>query len=284
MGKKKEIDINSNFIALKFLYGIVDADGTANKEEVMQTLCTKFAVPYRDDNTVYNDLNSAITNFILANDWHSEIKEVWWQTDIEGEVSIEYSAHVYKYVAGNGDEYQKRFYEYGKLIVNGKELEDCPWDITKMEHYKDEMSVLFSKDNSHIDNKFDAVFDRAWTRFEKGRKSDTREEMINACLLIHGGVESYFSPEYYHALDTYSKFISQKWYVYLWECHENDTPEEFTLSLKSFIQRHKEDWAKCKENKVISNKIYTQEHELLRQNFVSEPNDFIFALWGLVQK
>ena len=107
MAKKKVITDNSiskNLAALHFLYNVVDPDGTANKEEVLKTLCDKFAVPYVEEDQLYSNLNLVITNYIHSNDWYQEINYVWWQTEIEGEVSIEYSASEYKYITSSNEE------------------------------------------------------------------------------------------------------------------------------------------------------------------------------------
>jgi hypothetical protein len=136
----------------------------------------------------------------------------------------------------------------------------------------EEIKILFSFEIDDTQKDYMHYFNIAWSRFEKGEKWATRDQMLHAAFMIFGYTPDLFSDEYHDASVFGAKFITQKWFMYLWECKEKNLSYEFTLSLKSFISKNQDSWSQHKENKVIVNRIYTTEHEEIRKIIASEPD------------
>ena len=61
-------------------------------------------------------------------------------------------------------------------------------------------------------------------------------------------------------------------------------PEEYILSLKSFVSKNQEAWANGQTKKAVQNKIYTVEHEDMRKSFVSEPEPLYMSYLSCILK
>ena len=285
MSKRKKTlsTINKGHVSLKrynalFLFSIiVDENQEHETETVVRSICSKFNIQY-DEN--YYHLESELAAIIVKSGGFSQEEEVYLENEIEGTVKVIYDYSQYSYISSEGIKYSIRFNEMGYFVVNDKVIEEFEWDSYNMQMKIEEIKILFSIDVDCKEKEFMDYFDIAWGRFEKGEKWSARDQMLHASFMIFGYTPEVFSDEYHSASILGAKFITQKWFLYLWECKEKNLSYEFTLSLKSFISKNQDSWSQHKENKVILNRIYTQEHEEIRKTLLREMEAIYDKLWG----
>jgi len=261
--------------ALYFLSIIVDEKAEHKTEDVVMSICEKLNIEY---NANYSSIDTKVHSYISNNFHCNNIEEVYWSASIEGIVSILYDCIEYKYVSSDNKEYYYRFYENSSLIVNEQKIEENVWDKNKIDSFIDDIEVLFSVKQN--DNKtYVDIFDIAWSRFEKGDKWKARDQMTHASIMLVPEPPENHSDLYYQVLYDGYLFITKQWFIYLWECKEKSTPDDYILSLKSFITKNQDSWALNKEKHVVKNKIYTNEHEEIRKSFAREQIILYKSLW-----
>lgn len=261
--------------ALYFMSIIVDEKAEHKTEDVVMSICQKFDIPYSEN---YSIVESQLYSYLSKNFDVAEITESYWKAQIEGIVEILYTYLQYRYVSSDNKEYLYRCFEISSLMVNENKVEEDDWNQKKIDNFIDDVEVLFSIKSSDLKDYHD-VFDIAWNRFEKGDKWKTRDQMMHASFMMCDQRPDDFSKEYYDALLNGSLFITKKWFLYLWECKEKNTPEDYIMSLKTFITKNQESWATNKHDHVVHNKIYTTEHEEIRKSFAKEQLIFYKSLW-----
>jgi hypothetical protein len=267
--------LNKGHVSLKrynalYLFStIIDENIEHETETVVRSICSKFDIDYNEN---YFHLESLLSNIIIESGGYSREEEIYWENEIEGTVQVMYEYSQYSYISSSGVKHSVRFDEAGYLIVNSKVVEEFDWDSHNMQMKVEEIKILFSFEIDDTQKDYMHYFNIAWSRFEKGEKWATRDQMLHAAFMIFGYTPDLFSDEYHDASVFGAKFITQKWFMYLWECKEKNLSYEFTLSLKSFISKNQDSWSQHKENKVIVNRIYTTEHEEIRKIIASEPD------------
>ena len=267
--------------ALYFLSIIVDEELEHKTEDVVMSICKKFNVKF-DNN--YGNVENNLYDIFIKNNLVACSKDLYWSSEIEGIVDINYQYISLKYVPESNDcTYYYKYDEYAYLVINENTIEFSDWNQTKMESFIEDIETLFNikpvKDYRQP-GEIVRLFNLAWSRFEKGDKWATKDVMINAALRISGATNT-TGKERDDAQYSGFLFIIKKWFLYLWECKDNNTLEDYTLSLKSFIQKNIESWVNDKENILITNKIYTHEHVEIKKLFINEPVSFYKVLWDL---
>jgi len=260
---------------------VIDKSCVHPPEAIIETICHKFGIEEGSNDKV----NSELAIILVKQNNYCNISEVAWKINIEGDVQVFYEACEYFYVDTDGIRFSVRFNETAMLKVNGRIIDHKIWDSVNMKSFFSEMNILFSIEEE-VDDDWSEYYEKIWSRFEKGDKWSALEQCKHASYLIAGCVPVIHTPESMSVLYNGMKFIATKWFIYLWEMKEQKKPEEYMLSLKSFVSKNQNEWANSKENKVISNNIYTVEHEEMRKAFVSEPSSLynsllnrILALW-----
>jgi hypothetical protein len=261
--------------ALYFISIIVDEKAEHKTEDVVMSICQKFDIPYSEN---YSIIEGQLFSFLQKSHDIVEKTESYWKTKIEGIVEILYTYVEYTYVSSDGKDYRYRCYELSSLIVNENKVEEDDWNQKKVDSFIDDIETLFSIKQSDVKDHHD-VFEMAWERFEKGDKWKTRDQMQHASLLMCDERPDDFTKDYYDALLNGCLFITKKWFLYLWECKEKNTPEDYIMSLKTFISKNQDSWATNKHDHVIHNKIYTNEHEEIRKSFAREQIILYKSLW-----
>lgn len=267
--------------ALYFLSIIVDEKAEHKTEDVVMSICQKFDVKF-DNN--YGTVENNLYNYFIKNKLVTCPKDLYWTSEIEGIVDIYYQYIGLKYIPESKDcEYHYKYDEYAYLVINENTIEFSDWNQDKIEAFVDDIETLFNikpaKDYRQP-GEIVRLFSLAWSRFEKGDKWATKDTMINAALRINGATNS-TGKERDDAQYSGFLFIIKKWFLYLWECKDGNTPDEYIMSLKGFIQKNIESWINDKENIVITNKIYTPEHAEIKKMFANEPISFYKTLWDL---
>lgn len=261
--------------ALYFLSLIVDYDAEHSVEDVVKAICEKTGVNYSEN---YSVLDSNLFNYLYKNYGHNDHSESYWKIYFEGIIEIIYDCQEIFYKSSNGEEFVYRFFENSNLYINENKVEEESWDEGKINKFIDDIETLFSVKQKKITD-YNDIFFIAWSRFEKGDKWRTRDQMVYAAELIKCKNTEKFTKEHYDGVIDGCLFITKKWFLYLWECKDKGTPEEYIMSLKTFISKNQSGWSEHGEDHVAINKIYTQEHEEIKKCFINEIEIFYKTLW-----